>query len=334
MGIRNPLDEGLPVRPSRSCRSGAIGKVKEVHTWELEEMGRPRRAAGPRGCDSSGFQLGPLARARAPIGPTSATSISIPATGGSGCDFGTGTFGDMGCHIFDPVFEALALTAPLSLRSEGPSPDAWNWSTDAHIKYVFPGTRFTADKTVEVTWYDGDQRPPEHIRALIALPKSDDPKVADADAKKKKAATINEGSIIIGTEGVLHVPHIATPKLFPIAKFKDYKLPEVAGSHHWSDWAEACTGGPAKPLAPFDLLRSADRSGAARQRGRALSPDDAGVGHRPAAVHEREVRKPIRAARLSQGLERGRPLRSQVSPYPRGWNQRPAARVVRDDALA
>ena len=27
-------------------------------------------------------------------------------------DFGTGTFGDMGCHILDPVFTSLALTAP------------------------------------------------------------------------------------------------------------------------------------------------------------------------------------------------------------------------------
>jgi predicted dehydrogenase len=232
-------------------QSGAIGKVKEVHTWSSKKWGD--RGAPPARVDAvpSGFNwdlwLGVSAE-RSFVGD----KYYHPGNWRKRLDFGTGTFGDMGCHIFDPVFEALALTAPLSLRSEGPAPDAWNWSTDAHIKYVFPGTRFTAGKTVEITWYDGDQRPPEHIRALIAVPKSDDAKVADADAKKKKAATINEGSIIIGTEGVLHVPHIATPKLFPIAKFKDYRLPDVAGSHHWSDWAEACTGGPAKPLAPFD----------------------------------------------------------------------------------
>ncbi len=27
-------------------------------------------------------------------------------------DFGTGSLGDMACHIFDPVFGALELTAP------------------------------------------------------------------------------------------------------------------------------------------------------------------------------------------------------------------------------
>ena len=68
----------------------------------------------------------------------------------------------------------------------------------------------------------------------------------------KRQAEPDQGSIIIGTEGVLLVPHIATPKLFPEVKFADYKIPEIAGSHHWSDWAEAIVGGPAKPLAPFD----------------------------------------------------------------------------------
>jgi len=44
-------------------------------------------------------------------------------------DFGTGTFGDMGCHILDPVFSSLALTAPTSVRSEGgaPNDDSWDW---------------------------------------------------------------------------------------------------------------------------------------------------------------------------------------------------------------
>ena len=47
-------------------------------------------------------------------------------------------------------------TAPLSLRSDGPAPDAWNWAVNARIRYVFPGTKYTADKTVAVTWYEAD----------------------------------------------------------------------------------------------------------------------------------------------------------------------------------
>jgi hypothetical protein len=154
----------------------------------------------------------------------------------------------MGCHIFDPVFEALALTAPLSVRSDGPAPDKWNWAINAIIRYVFPGTPFTAEKTVPVTWYDGDQRPPQEIQALVTegMPKRSAPGASDEDDP------LGQGSIIIGTEGVLHVPHIDTPKLFPRAKFKDYPMPQVTEAHHWSEWAEACVTRPGKTSTPFN----------------------------------------------------------------------------------
>ena len=46
-------------------------------------------------------------------------------------DFGTGTFGDMGCHILDPVYTSLTLTAPSSIRSEGGAPNRDNWGLDS-----------------------------------------------------------------------------------------------------------------------------------------------------------------------------------------------------------
>ena len=73
----------------------------------------------------------------------------------------------MGCHIFDPVFSALALTAPLTVRSEGPPPDGWNWAINAKIEYVFPGTAYTAEDTIKFNWYDGDNLPPPDILALV-----------------------------------------------------------------------------------------------------------------------------------------------------------------------
>ncbi len=236
-------------------QSGIIGKVKEVHTWSNKKWGD--RGAPPARTDAvpANFDwdlwLG-IAADRPYIGG----GYYHPGHWRKRLDFGTGTFGDMGCHIFDPVFEALALTAPISLRSEGPAPDAWNWSINAHIKYIFPGTAFTAEKTVPVTWYDGDARVPREILALAGGDKqaaSADDGTGAVDARKKAVRNnYEQGSIIIGTAGVLHVPHIATPKLYPVEKFADYKLPDIAGSHHWSDWAEACVGGNAKPLAHFD----------------------------------------------------------------------------------
>jgi hypothetical protein len=106
---------------------------------------------------------------------------------------------------------------------------------------------------VPVTWYDGDEQPPADIRALIVPPKPSDVTTVDDAGRptKKKQAANNEGSIIIGTKGVMHVPHYGTPKLFPVEKFKDYPLPQPAQGHHWTEWAEACISG-AKPGANFD----------------------------------------------------------------------------------
>jgi hypothetical protein len=131
----------------------------------------------------------------------------------------------MGCHIYDPVFKALDLTAPLSLRSEGPMPNAWNWANDAVIHYLFPGTRVTEGKTVRVIWYDGDQKPPASVLALL-----------EGDEMPP------QGSIFIGTKGVMCLPHIATPQLYPDKEFRDFKMPKVSSDDHWKQFAEACRG--------------------------------------------------------------------------------------------
>jgi predicted dehydrogenase len=230
-------------------QSGVIGKVKEVHTWSSKkwgDTGQPPANSDPVP-DSLDWNLWLGVSAARPF----VKGYYHPGNWRKRLDFGTGTFGDMGCHIFDPVFEALALTAPLSLRSEGPAPDQWNWAINARIKYIFPGTAFTAEKTVPVTWYDGDARPPAEIQALIKEAVTADGAGEKGKSGKRKVDPDNQGSIIIGTSGVLHVPHIGAPKLYPVAKFRDYVLPERAQGHHWTEWAEACIQG-GKPGANFD----------------------------------------------------------------------------------
>lgn len=227
-------------------QSGVIGKIKEVHTWSSKkwgDSGRPPATSDPVP-ESLDWNLWLGVAAERPF----VKGYYHPSNWRKRLDFGTGTFGDMGCHIYDPVFKALALTSPLSVRSEGPVPDQWNWSVNARIRYVFPGTAYTADRTVAVTWYDGDERPPADIQALIKEPA---PAAGTGRSAKRKADPDNQGSIIIGTDGVLHVPHVSAPKLYPVAKFKDYTLPEREQGHHWTEWAEACMNG-GKPGANFD----------------------------------------------------------------------------------
>ncbi|MBX6315745.1 MAG: hypothetical protein IRY99_22945 [Isosphaeraceae bacterium] len=76
-----------------------------------------------------------------------------------------------------------------------------------------------------LTWYDGNRRPPDEVKALIGnRPLSD------------------QGSLYIGTEGVLYSPYIAPPVLLPAEKFADYKRPEPQGDNHYLQFVEACRG--------------------------------------------------------------------------------------------
>ena len=100
-----------------TIQAGAIGKVKEVHSWSGKHWGDPqprpdRSDPVPAGLNWD-FWLGVAAERPFIAG------YYHPGEWRKRLDFGTGTFGDMGCHILDPVFTALALTAPKSVRSEG-----------------------------------------------------------------------------------------------------------------------------------------------------------------------------------------------------------------------
>jgi hypothetical protein len=133
-----------------------------------------------------------------------------------------GTVGDMGCHIYDPVFKPLALTAPLSIRSDGPLPNDHSWATDAIIDSIFPGTAFTEGKTVRVVWYDGDQRPPQEIQDAAQFVKVE-----------KGNDMPDQGSIFLGTKGVMILPHVSQPRL--VGK-------EIEGESHWNQFIETVLG--------------------------------------------------------------------------------------------
>jgi len=208
----------------RIVQDGTIGKVKAVHTWSNKAWGdpSPRPDRGdPVPQDFNWDSWLGTAAARPFIG----NGYYHPGNWRKRLDFGTGTFGDMGCHIYDPVFKALELTAPVSLRSDGPAPNQWNWAINARIEYVFPGTQFTEGKTVKVTWYDGEERPPKEVQPPLG-----DDKLPD------------QGSLFIGTKGVMMLPHIARAQLFPEKDFESWQRPKVSENDHWQQFVEACRG--------------------------------------------------------------------------------------------
>ncbi|MEX2175340.1 MAG: Gfo/Idh/MocA family oxidoreductase [Pirellulaceae bacterium] len=215
-------------------QAGAIGKVKQVHTWSNKKWGdsAPRpETADPLPANLNWDQWVGVCDERPFIGG----GYYHPGNWRKRLDFGTGTFGDMGCHIYDPVFKALALTAPLSVRSEGPAPSAHNWANDAVVHYVFPGTEYSAGKTVTVTWYDGDQRPPQDVQALLG-----------------KQQLPGQGSIFLGEKGILLLPHVAMPILLPEEQLAgNYTPPALEPVDHWGQFIEAVRGN-GQPSANFD----------------------------------------------------------------------------------
>jgi len=211
-------------RGVRLIHDGVIGKVSEVHSWCGKGWGDPSPLPDRRDTPPDGFDwdlwLG-IAAERPFIGD----GYYHPANWRKRLDFGTGTFGDMGCHIFDPVFNALQLTAPLTVRSEGKAPNRWNWATDAVVNYVFPGTKHTAGRTIKVSWYDGKSSPPPEVLALIG-----------------EENRPGNGSIFIGTKGVLLLPHVNRPKLFPEAEFEAFPMPKVEDGNHYLQYVDAILG--------------------------------------------------------------------------------------------
>lgn len=212
---------------------GAIGKVKEVHSWSGKDWGdaapKPdRKDPVPANLDWN-LWLG-VAADRPFIGG----GYYHPGNWRKRLDFGTGTFGDMGCHILDPVFDSLGVGNPKGITSVGDAPNDTSWGLNGQVNFVFPGSKYTTE-TVSLTWYNGKNRPPADVVKLIG-----DRKLHD------------QGSIYVGTEGVLYSPYIADPVLLPDEKFKDFRKPTPGGNDHYLQYVEAVRGN-GKTSAPFEF---------------------------------------------------------------------------------
>lgn len=214
----------------KAVHEGAIGRVKEVHSWSFKKWGfdGPR----PAGEDPVPPNLDwDLWLGTAPERPFK-KKIYHPGNWRMWTDFGCGTMGDMSIHILDPIAGALELTQPLTILSESDPPPPESFSTKNVVKYVFPGTAHSVDP-LPVTWYDGD-----------ALPSSKD-KNWPVDKLP------DQGSMLVGEKGYMLLPHVAPPKLLPAENFKGYEMPHADNGNHWHEWVDACLG-KGKPSADFD----------------------------------------------------------------------------------
>ncbi|MDB6135136.1 MAG: gfo 5 [Verrucomicrobiales bacterium] len=213
-------------------QSGVIGKIKEVHTFSNKEWGDPepvpqRQDPVPSTLDWD-LWLGTAAE-RPYI-----NGYYHPGNWRKRRDFGTGTLGDMGCHMFSGWMRALALTSPTLVKSTGPAPGKDNWAIGGRVEYTFPATAYTAGPEVKVTWTDGQARPPQEVADLAGgkLP--------------------SQGSVFIGTEGVIVFGHMSRPVILPAEKAKEYKFPTLEKRNHYHEFLDAVRNGGKLPSANFD----------------------------------------------------------------------------------
>ncbi|KAA5547294.1 Gfo/Idh/MocA family oxidoreductase [Roseiconus nitratireducens] len=211
----------------RAVHDGAIGKVKEVHTWQAGSPRWPRHLLRPEGSDPVPAHVRwDLWQGVAPRRPYK-KGLYHPFNWRGWQAYGTGQLGDFGCHLLDPVFQALQLTAPIELVAEAPPLKPETWTDRATVRYRFPGTARTSGESIAVTWYDAvGVRPPhevtEHLPGSFDLPSA--------------------GSLLIGEKGTLVIPHVAMPHLFPSEGDGESPLPVVEGVDHYVQWADACRG--------------------------------------------------------------------------------------------
>ena len=230
-------------------QTGRIGKVLAVHTWHPNTGNKytgmtaaPASGPVPAGVNWDLWLGTAPSREFAP-------DVYHPFKWRDWVDFGSGTMGDFGCHLLDPVFTALKLGAPISVKADSVGANAQTWCAQQTIEGIFPGTEYTKGNTHSDPWNDGGRLPDA---TLALLP----------PGKTLSAA----GSIFIGEHGVMMMPHVAMPSLYPEEKFgknlnpgdlarraraKDKPTDKVAvdladfveGSSHYHAWVDAIADG-------------------------------------------------------------------------------------------
>lgn len=227
--------------------SGVIGHVREVHTWTNrpvwpQPVQLPLAPSRPPRYFDWDLWLGP-----APLRPYGGPYIAgeqlgyAPFAWRGWWDFGTGSLGDMGCHIIDPCNWALKLAAPTSVE---PVKQVGNCEQSGPaacvIKYEFPQRGELSP--VAVYWYDGGYVPPrpEGMGPDIMLGKG---------RNSEQGRIIENGSLFIGDKGMIAAGQNGDdPRLFPEELHRDFTIPprtipRVIDNDPYKDWIQACKGG-------------------------------------------------------------------------------------------
>ena len=234
MGIQNQSTIAYRTA-TRLIEDGLIGKVGKVHVWSFKNWGHdgepyPGEDPVPDSLDWN-LWLG-----TAPVRPFLEKKYH-PGQWRRMMDFGCGTLGDMGIHIFDTPFRSLGVKAPVWAEAECRETNDYSLPTKMKVDYGFePTARTTSD--FEWTWYDGAYAPPV-----------DHPDVVLPDGQKLPS----QGAMFVGEEGRMLLGHVSGPRFFPKSVYEKLEKPDLPKNvNHYSNWIDAIMMGSGTPTANFD----------------------------------------------------------------------------------
>ena len=284
---------------SSGCKEGRIGKVTHAYLCsnrpgavEDYRLKGPRPAIGQEPPASLNWDLW---LGTAPVRPY-APDIYHPTKWRAWQDFGTGWSGDIGCHIFDPVWKGLGLQAPLTVSAEvqeswknSPARRGDTWPQGDHIIWTFPGNEKIGGGELVLEWFDGEYYPPERIRKLYS-----------EDLKEYPP----ESSMLIGTEGSLLIPHDGPPQLLPEEKFSSVPAAQAPAAQPLPSFRGRVPG-RGEDRVPLRADRPDGRGHPARHRGHPRAGPKAGVGQRPHESHQQRRGQPLSPTQVPRRLAAG-----------------------------
>lgn len=209
---------------TQMIQDGVIGKVSRVYAWSGKNWGYDGPAF--EGEDPVPAHLDwDLWIGSAAMRPFK-NGVYHPGNWRKIVDFGTGTLGDMGVHIFDTPYRALKLTCPKWVKTTCRPPTGIGHPEKNIVEYEFPGTEYTTDSMIW-TWYDGGYFPP---------PENENLKMPEG----RKLP--GQGAMFVGEKGRMLLPHIGGPQFFPGEEFQGIERPKLEPLNHYHQWVDACLG--------------------------------------------------------------------------------------------
>lgn len=219
--------------------NGEIGDVKKVHAWTdrpiwPQGLQRPKEEMAIPETLNWDLFIGP-----APMRPYN--KIYTPWNWRGWWDFGTGAFGDMACHVLDPVYQALKLGYPTEVDGSSTLMNTESAPQAETVEFDFPA-RETRPKevkmpSVKVHWYDGGMLP----NRPALLPEGEN---LMADGLGGCIFVGSKDTLICGCGGFnARLLSGRVPKVKPYLRRIPGAIGYVDGPHE-QDWIRACKESP------------------------------------------------------------------------------------------